>query len=440
MIKDRDKNILSVSEYIAVLNQALKQVSGQVSGEITGLTKTKKGHLYYSLKDEKTNDVLPCMMWGYDHDLNGFELENGMEVLIKGTPTFYGPFGKFSFQSKTVELLGEGALKRSYEKLKARLKKEGLFAPENKKPLPLYPEKIGVITSVKGAVIHDFNNNLKKHGFKVKIMDTRVEGHESGRDLIHSLRAFKREDIEVLVIIRGGGSMQSLAGFDNEVLVREVANFPVPVIAGIGHHQDVTLSALAADSSVSTPSIAAGLINQSWQEARHSVQTQEQLIFNTFESKLNLIEGQISKTFLVAKGVFEDIFDSYTSAKHIIEQNFVKIKYSLLEAGKTIASQLKHISELYAQSLKEVRLVRLPKKTKEIMGAFNLSLADYDNQLKNFGRIIEMSSPERQLRLGYSLTKLNGKVIRDASNINLGDELETQFYKGKVSSHVKKIN
>src|SRR5690606_4973649 len=114
--------------------------------------------------------------------------------------------------------VGEGALKKAYDKLKAKLTKEGLFAEENKKELPLYPEKIGVITSATGAVVHDFSNNLGKYGFKVKIMDTRVEGQEAGRDLILSVRAFRKEDIDVLVLIRGGGSMQSLAGFDNETL------------------------------------------------------------------------------------------------------------------------------------------------------------------------------------------------------------------------------
>ena len=133
----------------------------------------------------------PSTIWHSRYALNGLKLELGAEVLVKGWPDFYGPFGKLSFIAQTIELVGEGALKKAYDKLKEKLAKEGLFAESRKRPLPLYPKTIGVITSTSGAVVHDFNSNLGKYGFKVKIMGSRVEGQESGPDLILSLRAFK---------------------------------------------------------------------------------------------------------------------------------------------------------------------------------------------------------------------------------------------------------
>jgi len=166
-----------------------------------------------------------------------------------------------------VELVGEGALKKAYDTLKKKLEAEGVFDPAKKRALPEYVQKIGVITSLKGAVIHDFENNLGKYGFKVSVCDSRVEGQQAVAPLLSAIEAMRKEDIEVLVIIRGGGSLESLQAFNNEMLVRAVRNFPVPVIAGIGHDKDVPLAALAADAMVSTPTAAANLLSRPWQEA-----------------------------------------------------------------------------------------------------------------------------------------------------------------------------
>ena len=225
------------------------------------------GHVYFTIKDTGGNGVLDCVIWKGVYAMCGVKLEVGMEVIITGHPNVYGPTGRLSIVADAIELVGEGALKKAYDELRKKLEVEGLFDAARKRMLPELACKVGVITSREGAVIHDFLNNLGKFGFKVTLVDSRVEGQTAIKDLIAAVRTMRLQDIEALVIIRGGGSLESLQAFNNEALVREIVDFPVPVIAGIGHDQDVPLLALAADYMASTPTATAHILNRSWEEA-----------------------------------------------------------------------------------------------------------------------------------------------------------------------------
>jgi exodeoxyribonuclease VII large subunit len=262
------------------------------------------------------------------------------------------------------------------------LEGEGVFAAERKRPLPEYPQRIGVITSMKGAVIHDFENNLGKFGFKVNVIDARVEGAQAAPSLLAALRAMREmvEDkgsrgagIEVLVIIRGGGSLESLQAFNNEALVREVMNFPVPVIAGIGHDQDVPLMALAADYMTSTPTAAAHLLSRSWEEAYAKVREFSGLL-NRFPLELQRVQNGLTNTWDGLVNIFER---------------------SLEHARQTVA--------LGAQAVKH-------------------------------------NDPAHQLGLGYSIARRNGKVIRGTTGLSPGEEITLTVSDGEIGSIIKNIN
>lgn len=258
----------SVTEFIEFLNIFFKQHKFRVVGEISQFKRQiGSGHCYFTIKDKDRGSVMDCIMWGRNYDLYGVDLEVGMEVILTGRPNIYSANGRLSFVADAVELVGEGALKKAYLALKKKLEEEGLFAESKKRPIPQFVQKIGVITSLQGAVISDFKQNLGKFGFKVLLADSRVEGQTALEDLHAAINLMRKQGVEVLVIIRGGGSLESLQAFNNESLVREIADFPVPVIAGIGHDEDVPLIALAADRMTSTPTAAAHLLSQSWEEA-----------------------------------------------------------------------------------------------------------------------------------------------------------------------------
>ena len=272
VVAEAAEKIFGVAEFIEVLNTFFRKQEARVTGEISELKRAASGHVYFTLKDKEDGGVLDAIIWGRNYERCGVTLAVGMEVIATGHPNIYPPTGRLSFVADTVELVGEGALKKAYDDLKKKLEAEGLFAPERKRALPELVRRIGVITSLKGAVIHDFQNNLGKYGFVISVCDSRVEGQQAVAPLLAAFKTMAREDIEALVVIRGGGSLESLQGFNNELVVRAIVDFPVPVIAGIGHDQDVPLAALAADFMVSTPTAAAHLLGRSWEEAFAKVQ------------------------------------------------------------------------------------------------------------------------------------------------------------------------
>ncbi len=254
---------ITVAAYISQVNKVLSTQSGRVKGEVTSVNFSGKA-VYFTIKDKDGAALLNCLIWASTYQANGVELKEGNEIIVTGTPDIYAPFGKFSFKSTTIEYAGVGDLKRAYDKLKATLAAEGLFASENKRMLPKFPKKIGVITSMAGVVISDFTSNLNRRGYKITTIDSRVEGKDAIHDLLASLKTMKNQDIDVLVIMRGGGSWESLQAFNTESVIRAIAGFKVPVITGIGHDTDVTLAEMVADIGRSTPTAVAEALNEPW--------------------------------------------------------------------------------------------------------------------------------------------------------------------------------
>jgi exodeoxyribonuclease VII large subunit len=373
--------VFTIAEYIEILNSFFKSQSARIIGEISELKRATSGHVYFSVKDKENPGSLDAIMWARNYQLCGIALEVGMEVILNGHPNVYPNNGRLSFVADTVELVGEGALKKAYDDLRKKLEAEGVFAAARKRVLPDYVSRIGVITSMKGAVIHDFENNLGKFGFKVNVIDSRVEGAQAVQPLLAAIRAMREivEDegsrgtgIEALVIIRGGGSLESLQAFNNEALVREVIGFPVPVIAGIGHDQDVPLMALAADYMTSTPTAAAHLLSRSWEEAR---------------MKLQQFSGILIR----------------------VEQEIKRVRADLVMA---LSSVLDHAA-------------RLIDNAKE--------------KIFSAEKFIKLNDPRRQLKLGYSITRRHGKIVRSSKEVALDESLTVEFADGTIRTKVEEL-
>ncbi len=390
---DKEK-IYSISEFVAFLNADLKWMKARIVGEVGEAKAGPTGHMYFTLKDEKDGAMLNCIMWASKYRLFGITLEPGKKIVAFGSPEVYAPNGRLSFIADTIELAGEGDIKKQYDELKKKLEKEGVFDLENKRPIPQYPHKIGVITSKQGAVIHDFLNNIGKFGFDVKMIDSRVEGQGAVEDLLASIKTFRKKDIDVLVIIRGGGSMESLMPFNNELLVREVAGFPVPVLVGIGHDKDVPLVALAADRSESTPTAVADLLNESWERAI--------LLLERFERKIFVSYGLIFDKYKNIENRFKISLQNY-------KNNLVNIKNELAEYGESYFT----------------KFVLLCDRVRQKLG--------------NIEKIIDINSPERNLKMGYSIATCEGKIIRMVGEVKPGQGLDIRVSDGIIVSEVKNI-
>ena len=385
---DFEQKIFSIAEFIEILNVFFRREEVRITGEISELKRAASGHVYFTVKDKGSDAangsghaVIDAIIWKRNYEISGIALEVGMEVILTGHPNIYPPSGRLSFVADTVELVGEGALKKAYEALKAKLDAEGFFDPARKRALPDLPRRIGVVTSLKGAVIHDFENNLGKFGFSVMVCDARVEGQAAVPDLLGAISAMRRiaetgvdgeagAGLDALVIIRGGGSLESLQAFNNEALVRAIVDFPVPVIAGIGHDQDVPLAALAADFMTSTPTAAAHLLNRSWDEAF---------------AKVNAL-GAI----------------------------FIRMQQELRRSANDLDATWHSLVDRVDRRL-----------------AWMKEQVDYTD------RFLRLNDPRRQLKLGYAIVRKGGKILRSIRSVSSGDTLETEFADGAIHSRAE---
>ncbi len=431
---------LDVSQFIGFLNEVLKRIKARVIGEVTGMKIDTNGHVWFSLRDKKNGNVIGCVIWKYNYRMSGVELKEGLEVIVSGSSDIYPARGSFNFKVDTVELVGEGSLKKAYDELKQKLTKEGLFDPASKKSMPDYPQKIGVITSLRsGTVIHDFTSNLGKFGFKIKAMDSRVEGQEAVKGVLSCLKAFKKENIDVLVIIRGGGSLESLMAFDNEMLVREIADFPVPIIAGIGHHKDVTLVSMAADAAESTPSAAAQLLNRSWEKALHKIESEEYQIIREFGSVLRSSEEALNSSLELITDAFSPIFKRYERAEKRISREMFKMEYGISNAKRDIietkSSVLRSFILVFEDKKNDLSLQW--KSSKE---GFSFLKEKASENFQSLERMISQNDPERQLKLGYSIARSRDKLVRNIGSLKEGDPLEIKVSDGTIDSEIKKIN
>lgn len=409
----KEDKIYTVSDYLDVLNYKLSQAEAVVKGEISSVS-FRNGHAYFAVKDKGDESLLNCFMWARNYEMSGVDLIEGMEVIIHGTPEIYKPYGKLSFRTTVIELVGEGALKKAYEALKKKLEAEGLFDEDRKKPIPQFPHKIGLITSRDGAVIGDFGTNIGKFGYEIIFVDSRVEGAAAISDLISAVDYFEDKDIDVLVIIRGGGSLESLQAFNNEMLIRKVADLKMPVICGIGHDKDMPLLSYVADKAVSTPTAVAQVLNKSWERALDKLNSYENNIFNTYSGFLKDAKYNLEAVSSRIKDFYQEIFQRFDQCEQTLKNLFYNISYTL-------------------KSNRE----KLNKMPKAISYYFKKLAADTLKIIDNYEKLLGQNNPERQLKLGYSIVMHNDKVVKSYSQVKQGDVLKIKVKDGKIHSKVE---
>ena len=414
--QQKTEKIFSVSAYIELVNEGLRKFHERIIGEVSEFN-PKNGYIFFTLKDKEENGVISCFIWKSDYKLLGVELKEGLEIIVSGYPSIYPKSGRLHFQTLTIELVGEGALKKAYEKLKKKLTEEGVLAKERKRPIPDYVQNIGVITSKTGAVIHDFITNVGKFGFKIKMIDSRVEGQKAVKDLLSSIELFKKQKIEVLVIMRGGGSLESLMAFNNERLVREVVNFPVPVIAAIGHEKDIPLMSLAADAMPSTPTAAANLLSESWNRAQFKVERYERNIINLYSKHLSNTKSFLNEFVYKVKEKFSLILSEYKDIKNKFKIFLSRIQGELSSKEKEIINYSKFILRDFAS----------------VLGAIK-------SKIKSVEKVMILNNPERQLKFGYSIVRHGGRVIKTVKSVKIGEDIDIQVSDGAIQSNIKKIN
>lgn len=256
-------------------NEVLQDL--RIEGEISNLTRAPSGHIYFTLKD--ANAQLRVVMWRSNAERLSFDPRHGERIVASGSISVYEVRGEYQLYASTLQRVGEGDLHQQFELLKARLAAEGLFDAERKRPLPFFPRRIGVVTSAKAAAFQDVLNVLRRRFpvAEVLLSPTLVQGNEAPPRIMAALeRLYKHDDIDVILLVRGGGSLEDLWCFNDEAVVRKVVEAPVPIVVGVGHEIDFTLVDFAADHRAPTPSAAAELVTPEATALRETVRWLQQ--------------------------------------------------------------------------------------------------------------------------------------------------------------------
>lgn len=415
-----------------------------VEGEISNLRIPDSGHLYFTLKEESAQ--IRVVMFRSSAKLLRFRPENGLQVTVRGRITVYEDRGELQISAEFMEPKGAGALQLAFEQLKARLQAEGLFEASRKKPIPPLPQRIGIITSPQGAALRDILNILaRRHrSANVLIYPAQVQGDGAPGEVMAGLRYFDRESrgrraVEVIIIARGGGSAEDLAGFNHEGLARAVADSKIPVISAIGHETDFTIIDFVADLRAPTPSAAAELVIRSRQE----IEAQTEDLYARLERALRyrLLMARQELTERAQHGAFARMMDGI----HRRQQKLDEQRFHLEKAERQLLERCHRRSESVAAAVRHYdarRRLAAVRQSLESQVA-NLAAATHTRLLESRGALdrrtasLEALSPVAILNRGYALVfDAKGRLVKDASRLKAGDEVSARLARGRVRARV----
>ena len=422
-----------------------------VEGEISNLRIPDSGHLYFTLKEESAQ--IRVVMFRSSAKLLRFRPENGLHVTLRGRITVYEERGELQVSAEFMEPKGAGALQLAFEQLKARLQAEGLFDASRKKPIPPLPQRIGIITSPQGAALRDILNILARrhHSANILIYPAQVQGESAPHEVVAGLRHFNLalnraerdtgaiEAVEVIIIARGGGSVEDLACFNHEALARAVANSKIPVISAIGHETDFTIIDFVADLRAPTPSAAAELVIRSRQE----IEAQAEDIYRRLERavRYRLLMARQDLTERAQHGAFTRMMDGiHRRQQKLDDQRFrlEKAERQLLQAChrrcETVSGAVRHYDA--RRRLAAVRQ-QLDAQLANLAAATHTRLLESRGTLERWTASLEALSPVAILNRGYALVfDSEGCLVKDASQVQAGDEVTARLARGQVRSRV----
>ncbi|HLK04263.1 MAG TPA: exodeoxyribonuclease VII large subunit [Candidatus Acidoferrum sp.] len=439
-----DRRALSVSELTARIRDLLAKNFSELSveGEISNCREAQSGHFYLTLKDEKSQ--IKCV-W-FKQQMRGvkFRPEDGLKVTVRGSISVYEPRGEYQIYVESMEPSGRGALQLAFEQLKKRLEAEGLFDPKQKKPLPLLPSRIGLITSPKGAAVRDVVRILRRrfHNVHLTVFPVRVQGEGSAEEIVRALKFFNHHNlVDVVILARGGGSIEDLWSFNEEIVARAIFDSRIPIISGVGHETDFTIADFVADVRASTPSAAAELVVQTRREFdKHIADLQETLV-EQIRYRILALSRRVHE--LGARRGFRRPLDLLRQQRQRADEMTSRLALGLrarLEQSRKryTAAHLRIFRFDFRARISALR-IRLERQSVELGKRMDrLSRAKRDRLEKLLVQLQERS-PLKVLERGYSIvTDSSGAVLRDASAVSLGDTISIQLHKGKLTTEVKK--
>ncbi|EGR3001335.1 exodeoxyribonuclease VII large subunit [Vibrio parahaemolyticus] len=442
MLSKTNQNIFTVSRLNAEVRLLLENEMGIVwlVGEISNFSAPVSGHWYLTLKDSRAQ--VKCAMFRGNNRRVTFKPANGNQVLVKARLSLYEPRGDYQLIIESMQPEGDGRLQQEFEELKMKLAAEGLFAQTNKLPLPEHPKRVGVITSKTGAALYDILDVLKRRdpSLPVVIYPTMVQGDDAAIQIAQAIgRANSRNECDVLIVGRGGGSLEDLWCFNNEILARTIAASQIPIISAVGHEVDMTIADFVADVRAPTPSAAAELVSRDNSHKDQSLVAKQHKLASAMRyylaqqkqqsaQLLHRLERQHPSYQLQRQSQQLDELDMRLrrAMQRFIDtrQQAVERKHHRLQLN----SPAKHLAQ------QKSRLERVEHK---LLDAMDRKLLTMRHQLAIAAEKLDTVSPLATLKRGYSITQTEqGKVVRSADDVKMGDLLVTRLANGEIHSTV----
>ncbi len=389
-----EQKILTVSQISQKIRNCLEShfPSLWIKGELSNFVAHSSGHWYFSLKDE-SSQIKGVMFRSQNHKLS-FRPQNGTEILVQGPISVYPPRGDYQILCHEMELLGSGSLQMKFEQLKSKLQKEGLFDESRKQQLPAFPRHIALITSPTGAAVRDILQVLKRRfkAVQVTLIPALVQGDKAPTSLLKGLSLSKHLNADVLIIGRGGGSMEDLWAFNDESLARALSKHPIPVISAVGHEIDFTICDFTADLRAPTPSAAAELVVQNVESVLENIdQMERQLIqhiklhFKFFKERLFALQKSLVRPERLIQDFFQRLDETSLRLEQVLKQSFEKAK----------------------------------------------------DQLNSFEKVLESLNPKKVMQRGFSIvTNVKEQPVYDTKSLQINDSIHIDFFKGSAKANI----
>ncbi len=439
-----DKNVLSVSDAVRLASGAIDALpTFSVVGEVSGFRgpNSRSGHCYFKIKDE--NSSIDCNVWKFVYERSGVQLRDGMEIQMTGSFNVYDKMGSLSFVAKSLSVAGEGLLRQQVALLAKRLEAEGLMQPSRKRKIPIFCERIAVVTSMSGSVKDDVLRTLNRRNplVSIQLSGAQVQGEGAPQDIIRAMKRAATYNPEVILLVRGGGSYEDLMTFNDEELARYIANCPIPVVTGIGHEPDVTICDMVSDRRTSTPTAAAESIAPSFDEIVKA--------YNARRDRLtNALSAQIVKESQYAEALASHMF--------LAEQNFIRLKSQYIQSlgdkqcMKDPTGFLDMKVNDFNQTTKRFYDAwdrYYEKKSEGVLRSQNDMerlkghLFDrFESSLSRYAASLDALSPLKVLGRGYSLMQdEKGHVIESVHNLKQGEKVHVKLLDGEASCIVDSI-
>ena len=440
-----DKKVYTVSELNTELRFLVESTFPMiwVEGEISNFKPASSGHWYFSLKDNSSQ--LRVVMWASSHRFMKWKPKDGMKVLVHGRLTVFEPRGEYQIDIVQIVPHGKGDLFAAFEQLKEKLQKEGLFDPKRKRPIPMLPKKIGIVTSRQGAVIRDILNVLNRRyaNLHVLLYPAKVQGEEAAPMIVEGIRALNGfRDIDVLIVARGGGSLEDLWPFNEEIVARAIVASKIPVISAVGHETDTTISDFVADLRAPTPSAAAELVVSKKEElaerlmncSKHILSSAQHRILSMKHRTQTLAQHRALAGLPHRVHTFQQRVDDFDHRVRtgLTRYNQIVTRRYLMAGQKLSASQLRHLIE--------VKRSKLNKMLGDMKNVFEKRNNLRKNVLSRGAGKLDSLSPLAVLERGYSIACLEeGEILKYSSQTAPGENIRIRLHRGRLKCQVTEV-